>query len=186
VRCGGWKACEIDQIGALQFLRQAADDLYAGDTHQLADRLNSDLGLTGCDGLADRWGRSGAPGNRPQLSFQIARNTEALEYFCEMDAAGAPASRVGVSDRSGHEQRPPKPRYRTDIGVRHALFDRCSDRGTADQRDAFPGDLAVAFERLDARLGQDRHIDRLAGGDALLDPAGGGEVEHQTVPGRLL
>src|SRR5258708_35281185 len=104
------------------------------------------------------------------LPFQIARNAEALEYFRDVYAAGAAARRVGVGDRPGHQQRPPEPGHRTDIGMRHALLDGYSDRGTADQRNALFSNLAVAFERLDARLGQDRDIDRLAPGGGLLEP----------------
>src|SRR5438477_11006901 len=98
-----------------------------------------------------------------------------------MDAAGAAARRIGIGNRFGREQGPLERIDRSDIGAWRAFPNGEADRGAADQRDALFGDLFFALKLLDARLGQDRDIDRLTGSDALLDAARGGEIKDQVM-----
>ena len=90
-----------------------------------------------------------------------------------MDAAGGAARRVDIGDRFGIEQGLLEGIDRADIGLRRAFLDGQADRHARQCRGGAADQLGDTDELVGAGLAQDRHVDRLVGGDLLLDLAGG-------------
>src|SRR6267154_1229947 len=174
------------QIRALQLAGKRTDDIDALHHHQLTNRLQAYLSFAARDYLADPCrALAGRRRNELGLRFQLG-DAELLQSLCQVDTAGAAARRVDYGNRFGIEQGLLERVDRADIRFRCTFFDRHPDRRLC-QRDSTPADqLGNADKLVDPRLGRDRDVDRLIGGDLLVDLAGCCVFDRELMARRFL
>ena len=145
---------------------------------QLADLLETDLGLAARDHLTDR-----IAGRRdPALGFDRIGNSEALEHSLEIDAARAGR----ICDRFGRQQRMLECVGRADVGLRRARAHGDADAGAHEIDTAAGDELALLDEVVDAGARHDHQVGDLAALHPAHDAGGAGPGRRHLVLGCAL
>src|SRR6185437_5094817 len=154
--------------GVLDLRRQRPDQDDALNRQDLARLLQHDVGFAAGDEVG------GMPAFFEfRLRPDLAGDTEALEQFVDIDAAGAAAGRIDIGDRLGRQQRALEGVDRGDVRLGRAFAHADPDADGRDLNVALRDQLAVFGKRLDDDGRDHRDVEGLAGRNAFLEAAGG-------------